>query len=575
MRRRAAEGGSAQRRGSAAAARADALANARPAWHPGPALLICVAIAAALRFVKPGSFPPGLNQDEAINAWNSWCLLHGGRDMTGASWPLFYSHAIGDQRSTLFFYLLMPFQALFGLSAWSTRLPAAVLGLACVPLAAIVARRLFGDVAAICAAALVAIDPWHVWLSRIGIEGGVTPFLALLPLALLALARLLAPREGETPGVAWALAAGLAAGIGCYGYWSVRLWMPAMLALLALSAGPSAWARLREPAFRNAVLALAAGFALTFGPLAWRHLTDPEIGHRAEMTRLWGPDTPLPQVVEMIAQRWAVHFGAKFLFQHGDTYELLQPVHGGALPGLYAPLLVMGAGLAALAWRRSGARVLLALVAAYPLGDALAAYDGVHLLRSSVGAFALLLLAAYGAARLIEGVASFGATARRVATAALALAAIASSARTYAAAFGEYDARPAIWHGFQTELLEASTWLRTHAGPNDTIVCTVTGFNEPWSLMLVGMELDPSRWRAGPLQRRVINGWDVYTRIGNWWFLYDPAEVEKRALSQDALVRAQRTWLVVRPNEVRERTPLQRITDPNGRESLWICEAGR
>jgi 4-amino-4-deoxy-L-arabinose transferase-like glycosyltransferase len=529
----------------------------------GLLVLACVAIAAALRFAAPGAYPPGLNQDEAINAWNSFCLLRTGHDMTGASWPIFYSHAIGDMRSTLFFYLLMPVQAVFGLSAWSTRLPAAVLGTACVPLAAIVARRLFGDRAAIAAALLVAIDPWHVFLSRIGIEGGVTPFLALLPLALLAKARLLAPRKSEAPRWGRALAAGLAAGIGCYGYWSVRLWMPATLVLLALAAGPGTWGRLRESAFARAVIALAAGFALTFGPLAWRHLTDPAIAHRAEMTRLWVPGTPLPEIAGLIAQRWAIHFGPRFLYMSGDSYDLLQPVHGGAFPPYMCFLLALAILPSRL--RRPEGRAMLALLFAWPLGDVLAAYDGVHSLRSAVGEPALLVFAASGAAVVIGWGERFANAAGRVAAIALLLlVALVSSVWTYTSAFGEYDTRPAIWHGFQSDLVQASAWLHEHAKPGETIVCTVSGFNEPWSLMLVGMQLHPQQWFHAPREQKVVNGWDVYPRIGNWWFLYDPADVQRRALTPPRAA-----WLVVRPGEAHG-TPALVIRDPQGRESLQI-----
>ena len=74
-------------------------------------LLGITAVAAALRWFALDHTPPGLNQDEAIGAWISWCLLKTGRDMSGQPWPIFYAHGIGDSPSTLFFYLTMPFQA--------------------------------------------------------------------------------------------------------------------------------------------------------------------------------------------------------------------------------------------------------------------------------------------------------------------------------------------------------------------------------------------------------------------------------------------------------------------------------
>src|SRR5947209_2383868 len=148
------------------------------------ALALITLAAVFLRLVRPGHSPPGLGQDEAVNAWDAWCLLRTGHDMGGQSWPVFYSHAIGDNRTTLYLYLLLPFQALGGLSVATTRLPARLAGVACVPLAAHVGRRIGGPAVGLVAAVLMAFDPWHLFVSRWGIEGSVCPFLALAMMAL-------------------------------------------------------------------------------------------------------------------------------------------------------------------------------------------------------------------------------------------------------------------------------------------------------------------------------------------------------------------------------------------------------
>src|SRR6478735_5157950 len=80
----------------------------------GFVLAAITLVAAFLRLFHFGSSPPGLNQDEAVNAWNAFCLLRTGHDMAGARWPVFYAHAIGDNRTPLFSYALIPFQALGG-----------------------------------------------------------------------------------------------------------------------------------------------------------------------------------------------------------------------------------------------------------------------------------------------------------------------------------------------------------------------------------------------------------------------------------------------------------------------------
>mgnify|MGYP001075557147 CR=1 FL=1 len=108
-------------------------------WEPSPrAALVFVGIltllAALLRLARLGLSPPGLCQDEAISAWNAYCLLRTGRDMAGVSWPIFYAHGFGGSPTVLLPYLIIPFQALGGLSVLTTRLVPAVCGILCVPL---------------------------------------------------------------------------------------------------------------------------------------------------------------------------------------------------------------------------------------------------------------------------------------------------------------------------------------------------------------------------------------------------------------------------------------------------------
>src|SRR5512136_1169370 len=113
-------------------------------WRVAAALLLLILlVAAGLRIPYLTSAPPGLNQDEAANAWNAWCLLKTGTDQVGTPWPIFYTRAIGDNRSTLFLYLLLPFQALGGLNVWTARLPSAVGGILTVLLLYWITARLF------------------------------------------------------------------------------------------------------------------------------------------------------------------------------------------------------------------------------------------------------------------------------------------------------------------------------------------------------------------------------------------------------------------------------------------------
>ena len=203
-----------------------------------------ILISAAMRLIALPAAPAGLNQDEAANAWNAWCLLQTGRDQAGTPWPVFWTHALGENRSALYLYTLLPFQALGGMNVWTTRLPAAVAGILTVALVGWIAARLFDRTTGVVAAGLAAFAPWYIDLSRWGHEASVGPLLTALSLAALLWAGLLRTDRDEPPATeagttfipcrasAWRTAlAGLISGAGL-----LRISRGA-----DLSAGPHCW----------------------------------------------------------------------------------------------------------------------------------------------------------------------------------------------------------------------------------------------------------------------------------------------------------------------------------------------
>jgi hypothetical protein len=160
--------------------------NPPPIWQkPASALVAIVLVAAALRLYGLDRVPPEMNQDEATNAWDAWCLLHTGADRYGQPWPVFYTRGFGDNRTALFLYLMIPFQAAGGLNVWTTRLPGVAVGLGAILLVYHLGARLFGRPTGLIAAGLLAVAPWHVLISRSGNEAGATPLLVLAPLSLM------------------------------------------------------------------------------------------------------------------------------------------------------------------------------------------------------------------------------------------------------------------------------------------------------------------------------------------------------------------------------------------------------
>ena len=145
-------------------------------------LLIIVCLAAFFRFYRLGDVPPSPSLDEASIAYNAYSILETGRDEYGTRFPLLL-RAFDDWRPAAYVYLVIPFVKLFGLSALAVRFPAALLGTLTVILTFYLVKELFSSAGqkpsfmihnslfiSLLSAFLLAISPWHIYLSRLGHE---------------------------------------------------------------------------------------------------------------------------------------------------------------------------------------------------------------------------------------------------------------------------------------------------------------------------------------------------------------------------------------------------------------------
>ena len=516
-------------------------------WQAGILVAILVA-AAALRLAARQTAPPGLNQDEAANAWNARCLLKTGTDQVGESWPLFYMRALGGNYTTLNIYLLIPFQALGGMNTWTTRAPAAIGGILAVFLAWYVGRRLVGPTVGLAAAALLAVSPWAVFNSRWGIEANLCPVLAIVPLAMLLAAGLPpAPREGRPPSVVLSLLAGLLTGICCYGYASIRLFVPAFVVGIVAVSWRQWWSMLKSRRGAIAVAAFVIGGAVTFGPLAWQHVAHPEgVSKRAKSIWIWldprRPDrqVPVSEKLSKVVGRYAAHYGPEFLFTRGDYSEIQTPPDMGQLHWYMLPLGLIGLGLAVGRCRRSvPARVLLVWLIVYPAGDVLSSHvvggeSSLHALRSSPGIAGFMLLGAVGA---VGAGAWLWKRNRQTALAgivALGLAVAGLNVRYYPKFFGEYNRRPFIYHKYHADLVELCRRMGPDLLKADAVFFTTMGdppnprfgrrqgivpLNQPYIVALHELDYDPQQWfKDDP--NFLPGEWDTYYRVGKLNFMY-------------------------------------------------------
>lgn len=140
-------------------------------------LLVIIVFAFSLRLYRLADNPPALNWDEVSHGYNAYSILKTGHDEWGKYFPITNFRVYGDYPLPLNLYLTIPFIASLGLSAFSIRLPHAILGTLTV---LAVYYFVFGVTQkkkiALLASFLTAIEPWFLFESRFVVQSNLSVF---------------------------------------------------------------------------------------------------------------------------------------------------------------------------------------------------------------------------------------------------------------------------------------------------------------------------------------------------------------------------------------------------------------
>ena len=154
-------------------------------------IVIVLLIASFLRLYKLDQVPVSLFGDELDLGYQAYSILKTGRDYSGNFMPLHFQ-SLAEWRTPLYLYSAVPTVAIFGISPFGVRLPAAIFGILGVWLFYLLVRELLKSdiqnefqnrVFPILAALILAISPWHIQYSRAGFE--VTQMLTLFTAGIL------------------------------------------------------------------------------------------------------------------------------------------------------------------------------------------------------------------------------------------------------------------------------------------------------------------------------------------------------------------------------------------------------
>ena len=140
--------------------------------------IIFVAILLLGIFARTWEFrtlPPGLHHDEASIGMEAHYLLHYGVDRNNVSYPV---HLIswGNGQNAPLAYILIPLIATLGLHAYVIRMPLLLSGIATLPFIYLIFRRTVDEKFGLFAMFCITISPWHILLSRWGVESNLLPF---------------------------------------------------------------------------------------------------------------------------------------------------------------------------------------------------------------------------------------------------------------------------------------------------------------------------------------------------------------------------------------------------------------
>ncbi|KKW11374.1 MAG: hypothetical protein UY48_C0020G0002 [Candidatus Gottesmanbacteria bacterium GW2011_GWB1_49_7] len=191
-------------------------------------LALILAIGATVRFMGLGVIPPGLADDEADKGYDAYSLLTTGKDQWGASWPLLAFKGFGDYRTPLYTYLTVPTVKLFGLTPFAVRLPSALFGSFTILCVYVLVGELFREskraqTLALLSAALLALSPWHIGMSRMAMEVTVSVFLVIVGMYVFLLGR---ERNTLVP------VAGFVFALSVYAYPAHVVFVPVVMGLL-------------------------------------------------------------------------------------------------------------------------------------------------------------------------------------------------------------------------------------------------------------------------------------------------------------------------------------------------------
>ncbi len=329
-------------------------------------LLFCsiLLFAFLLRVYGLDHYPPSLFSDEVSQGYNAYSILLTGHDEYGKYLPVSL-RSFGDWKPPLQTYLIVPFIYIFGLNAWSVRLPSAILGTVTVGLFFFLPKLILEKFTSwnkklnmrvsLLAMIFLCISPWHILQSRSAMLAGIALFFTVLGLHSFFKGLLVNKKYWFVSGIAFVLA--------IYSYYGMRLIIPLLILILLMF--------FRKEIYKNFLLLFVASLVsgILLLPLGLAFIKEPNVVFGRARTvsvfydkgvslRIWQQiaedgitmNTKLAQFyhnkpfnyLSDIVRRFFEHLDGRFLFLIGDQNPPFQIPGMGVLYLIDAIFIVIG-----------------------------------------------------------------------------------------------------------------------------------------------------------------------------------------------------------------------------------------
>lgn len=127
---------------------------------------LIVFLGGLFRLWRLGQFPVSLSMDETSVSYDSYSILTTGKDMYGNFLPLAFK-SVGDFKSPVLTYLMLPAIRYFGLTEFGTRITVALISTLTLIFACLLVWQMTGNkLVSLLTTFSLAISPWHIQYSR-------------------------------------------------------------------------------------------------------------------------------------------------------------------------------------------------------------------------------------------------------------------------------------------------------------------------------------------------------------------------------------------------------------------------